>query len=287
MFFEGTLVRAALGRMLSVDERIIFLSVLSRVGKGYFYVFPFQVDDRIKPVVGHIIVQQVYQTVAGMDAAAVEHDGQSRVQVCVVAQHRFNEFGAERVVLEQSTVRFEIDESSVFVGCRFRRFAGQDSAFESGPAHFAVAMASHFEVRAERVDRFHTHSVQSHALLECLGIVFAARVEHAHRFDEFAQRDTAAIVAYADPQVVLYGDFYPSAGIHFKLVDAVVYHFFQKHVDTVFGMRTVAQFSDVHARTGTDMFHVRQVADMVFGVFGKYRCFVWFLFFCHSVFLFK
>ena len=120
MFLEGTLVRAPLGRMLSVDERIIFLPVLSRVGKGYFYVFSFQVDDRIEPVVGHIVVQQVYQTVAGMDAASVEHDGQSRVQVRIVAQHRFDEFGTERIVLEQSTVRFEIDESSVFVGCRFR-----------------------------------------------------------------------------------------------------------------------------------------------------------------------
>ena len=120
VFLEGTLMRAALGCMLSVDERIIFLAVLSRVGKGNFYVFSFQVDDRIEPVVGHIVVQQVYQPVAGMDAASVEHDGQSRVQVRIVAQHRFDEFGTERIVLEQSTVRFEIDESSVFVGCRFR-----------------------------------------------------------------------------------------------------------------------------------------------------------------------
>ena len=56
---------------------------------------------------------------------SVEHDGQSRVQVRIVAQHRFDEFATERIVLEQSTVRFEIDESSVFVGCRFRRFVGQ------------------------------------------------------------------------------------------------------------------------------------------------------------------
>ena len=50
MLLESTLVCTALRGVLAVDEGVILFSVLSGMGEGYFDVFPFQVDDVIKPL---------------------------------------------------------------------------------------------------------------------------------------------------------------------------------------------------------------------------------------------
>ena len=63
MFLESTLVSTSLGGVLTVDEGVIFFSVLSGVGEGYFDVFSFQVDDRVEAGCRHVVIQQVYKTV--------------------------------------------------------------------------------------------------------------------------------------------------------------------------------------------------------------------------------
>ena len=84
VFFEGTLMRTTLGSMLTVDERIIFFSVLSGMREGDFDVFPFQVDDRVKPGCRHVVVQKVYQTVARQDTVSVIDDSKPRIEIRVV-----------------------------------------------------------------------------------------------------------------------------------------------------------------------------------------------------------
>ena len=91
--------------------------------------------------------------------------------------------------------------------------------------------------------------------------------------------------------MVFDGDFDALAGIHLELVDTVVDDFFQKYIDTVFGVRAIAELADVHAGTCPHMFHIRQVANIIIGVFcngcalnvglGKED----FRFFCHELFL--
>ena len=45
-------------------------------------------------------------------------------------------------------------------------------------------------------------------------------------------------------------------GLHFELVNTVVNYFFQEDIDSVFGMCTVAQPSDIHTGACAYMFHV-------------------------------
>ena len=71
----------------------------------------------------------------------------------------------------------------------------------------------------ECIDGFHTDTVQSDALLEGLGIVFATGVQHRDSLDELALRNPPAIVSYTDTQVVLHVNLDPVAGIHLELID--------------------------------------------------------------------
>ena len=54
--------------------------------------------------------------------------------------------------------------------------------------------------------------------------------------------------------------------MHFELVDTVVNDFFEEDIDSVFGVRAIAQPTDVHTGACAHMFHVAQVADVVVSV---------------------
>ena len=43
---------------------IVFLAVLIRMRKGYFNIFSFQMDNIVKALCGHIVVQQIFQSMA-------------------------------------------------------------------------------------------------------------------------------------------------------------------------------------------------------------------------------
>ena len=269
MLFEGRLVRAALRGMLPVHERIVFLSVLVGMCEGYFNVLSFHVDDGIQRVYGHVVRQEVLQSMPAEDTPSVVHDGQSRIQVSVVAEHLLHDVIMETVVLEERIVRFKVDVCPAFIR-RLSCSVVLDVAFpEREFTYPAVPVALHLEMGTERIDGFHTYTVQSDALLESLGIVFSAGVQHRDGLDELALRNPAAVVADTDTQVVFHVDFDPVAGIHLELIDRVVDYFLQEHIDSVFRQLAVAQPADVHPRPGTYMLHVRQVPDVVVGIFYR------------------
>ena len=117
-------------------------------------------------------------------------------------------------------------------------------------------------MRTERIDRLHTHSVQTYTLLKCFGIIFSSGIQHADSFYQLADRNASSIITHADPQLVFHRDLYPFTCVHFKLIDTVINDFFQQDIDTVFHVRTITQFTDVHTRSRTDMFHIRQMTDV-------------------------
>ena len=168
MLFQGCLVCTALGGMLAVDEGIIFLAVLVGMGEGYFDVLAFQVDNVVKALAGHIIFQQIFQTVTRDNALAVVDEGQTCVQVSVVTQQCFYKLVLEAVVEEQGVVRLEEDVGTGFFLCVFGSVALQYAPFEDGSAYFTVAVAADFEMAAQCVDGFDTYTVQSDAFLERL-----------------------------------------------------------------------------------------------------------------------
>ena len=175
----------------------------------------------------------------------------------------------ELVVLKQRRVGFEEDVCAAFILRVLCAVALHLAALKGYHAHLAFAEGAHLELRAQGVHRLDTHTVQSDRLLEGLRVVLAAGVQHGDSLDELALRDAAAVVAHGDAEVVLDGYLYAVAGVHLELVDTVVNNLLQQHVDAVFGQRTVAQASDVHAGAGSHMFHVRQVSYVVVVVLNK------------------
>ena len=121
----------------------------------------------------------------------------------------------------------------------------------------------------EGIDRFHTDTVQTDTLLERLTIVLTTGIQHADSLNELSLRNTTAIVADADTQIVLYIDFQTCSSPHLKLIDGVIDHLLQEHINTILRQVTIAQTTDVHTRTGTHMLHIAQMADIVICIFYR------------------
>ena len=64
VLLQGRLVRTALGGVLAVDEGVVLLAILIGVGKGNLNIFALEVDDVVEPFAGHVILQQILQTMA-------------------------------------------------------------------------------------------------------------------------------------------------------------------------------------------------------------------------------
>ena len=282
VLLECTLVGAALDGVLTVDERIVLLTILVGMRQRNLDVLALQVDNGIERVVGHAILQQILQTIARKDAATVVHDGQTGVQIGVVAEHVFHDIVVERVVLEQRVVGFEEDVGARFVLRGLRLVAFQNAPFENSRSDLSVTIGAHLEARAQEVHRLDAHAIHAHRLLERLRVVLTTRVQLAHGFHEFALWNAATVVANGDAQVVVDVDLDALAGIHAELVDGVVDGFLQQHIDAVLGMRSVVEATDVHTRASANMVYVREMANLVISIL--YVCRVidnGFVFFCH------
>ena len=126
----------------------------------------------------------------------------------------------------------------------------------------------------QRIDRLHTHAIQTYRLLEGLRVILTTCIQHADSLDELTLRNATTIVTNGDTQIVVDGDLQAVASLHLELVDGVVDDFLQQHVDTIFWQRAVAQASDIHSWTGTDVFHVRQVSDIIVSIIRGVGCWV-------------
>ena len=226
MLLESALVRAALCGVLSVDEGVVFLTILVGVCECYLDVFAFEVNDGVYALACHVVVEQVFQSVSAEYSASVVHDGEPGVEVSVVAQHGFHYLVTEVVVLKHGVVGFKPDVGAVFVVGLLCHVGLKYSACESCLSHLTLAVGAHLKLRAQGVYCLHAHTVEADAFLECLGVVFSTGIQHADGLDEFSLRYAASVVSHAHSQSVF--DVYLDAfsGIHFKLVDRVVDNLF-------------------------------------------------------------
>ena len=115
MFLEGTLVRAALSSVLSIDEGVVLLAILVGMRKGHLDIVALQMDNGVQRVVGHAVFQQIFQSMTRENTTTIVHDGQTRVQIGVVAQHVLHNVVLELIVLEQRVVGFKVDVRAVLV----------------------------------------------------------------------------------------------------------------------------------------------------------------------------
>ena len=168
------------------------------------------------------------------------------------------------VIQEQRIVRLEEDVSSVFFFGSRCVVRDKLTALEYRFAHLSVSHTSGYETRTQGIDRLGTHTVQTYALLKSLGIVFTSGVQHRYCIDQTTQGNTTAIVAHRNTQIIFYGNVDTLTDSHFKFIDGIVYHFFQKHINSVFRLRTISQAANVHTRTHTHVLHIAQMTDVLF-----------------------
>ena len=64
MLLESTLVCTALNSMLTIDKRIVFLTILVRMGEGYLDILALKMNNGIECIVRHTVFQQVFQSVS-------------------------------------------------------------------------------------------------------------------------------------------------------------------------------------------------------------------------------
>ena len=168
MLLEGALVGTALCGVLTVDEAVVFLAILVGMGEGDLDVLAHDVDDGVEFRRRHVVLQQVFQAVAALDAPPVVHDGESGVEVGIVAEHGLYELFVELVVFEQRVVGAEEDVSSVFI-LRVGGFVADEFSFLEGERpDLSLSVAFHLKAGAEGVDGLHAHAVESDAFLEGL-----------------------------------------------------------------------------------------------------------------------
>ena len=234
MLFESTLMGSALRGMLAIDERIIFFAILVGMGEGNLDIIALQMDDGIEGIAGHTVFQQILQTMTRENATTIIHDDQSRIQIGIVAQHVFHNLIVELIVVEHRCVGLEIDIGAVLILCRFCDIAGQFATLESRLAHLTITITMHLEMRTQRIHSLHTHTIQSDRLLESLRIKLSAGVQDTDGIDELTLRDASTIVAHRNAMIILNVHLNTVACLHLELVDRVVEHLFQQHIDAVF-----------------------------------------------------
>ena len=268
VLLKCTLVRTALSGVLAVDKGIVFLTILAGVGKSDVQIFVAQVHDGVQPLGGHVVGEQIFQTVTRDGAAAVDEDGKTGVEVGVVAQHRFDKFGVETIAGKEGGIGLKEDVSTVFFLGGTAIILNQPTGFKDGFTILPLAVAARHKTGGEGVDGFQTHAVQSDGGRVLVAVVLSTGVQLRNGFNQAARRNASTIVANGGGEVVgdVYFYFFAKPGV--ELVDAVVDALFEQDVNAVLGMRSVSQAPDVHARTHTDVGHIVEVADGIVAIIG-------------------
>ena len=133
-------------------------------------------------------------------------------------------------------------------------------------ARFTVAVGPDFQKIGKGVDRLDAYAVEAHGFLEGVAVVLGSGVDFCGAVQQFSQGNAAAEVAHRD-DVVLDRDVDLAPGAHDELIDRVIDDLLDQHVDAVVGLRAVAQFADIHARTQADVLAPVEGLDVVLDIF--------------------
>ena len=102
------------------------------------------------------------EAVLGVVCGAVEAEGQTGVEVGVVAHHGLDELHVVGVVVEDLVVGYEADEGAVLLGGAFPALVLFQYTFGIGGAPpSAVPPCRHLEIYRGGIDRLDTYTVES------------------------------------------------------------------------------------------------------------------------------
>ena len=84
MFLKSTLMSSALCSMLTIDKTMILLTILISMCKCYLYILTNNMNNRVKSIISHVVIQQIFKTVTTFYSSSVVHDCKSTIQVGIV-----------------------------------------------------------------------------------------------------------------------------------------------------------------------------------------------------------
>ena len=150
------------------------------MGDHHFDVVSGQVDDRVQRVGGHVLVQQIHQSVAGIELFPVIENGQPRVEEHIVLQQVFHILLFVLIRFENLPVGNELNLCTIGLVCRLDVCLLRDDRLAvDDPFAFTVATAGDAEVTAQRIDRLDTDTIQSDRLLEGFAVILGSGVHLA------------------------------------------------------------------------------------------------------------
>ena len=236
--------------------------------EGEFDAFSPVMEGLVEAVLFHFPVQQVEEAIFGPDLFSVEDESQARIQIGVVPKPLEDEFLLESEFFEERCIGGKFDVGPVlFLGLPFLLLF-QNALDEPRFEKFPFALAPHEEMGGEGVDRFGSHAVQTDGKLEHIVIVLCAGVDLADAFDHFAQRNAPPEVPDRNGRSLLVQvdqDFFPFS--HDELVDRIVDHLFDHHIDPVVRMGAISKTPNVHPWTQPDVRQGVEGLDCAFVVF--------------------
>ena len=254
---EGGEVGAALGGVLSVDERVVLLGEAVRVGEDDLHHLRAVVERLVELLELRLVGDEVGEAGGGLDLLAVEVDREAGVHVAVHLHAALDVLFPHLELAEDVRVRHVAHVGAVPHArlLALPALLGDELPLaEERLGELALAERAHLELAREGVHGLRAHAVHAGGELEGVGVELAAGVHLAHALDHLAERDAAAVVAHgrlAGLEVDGHVDLPPEA--HHELVHGVVDHLLHEDVDAVVVAAAVADVPDVHAGALADV----------------------------------
>ena len=237
------------------------------VSDNNLYIGTDKVHYRIERLYGHILFEQIEQTISGVEFFAVIHDSQTGIKECIILQHRLDKLIAEFEILEQCVIRQKFDVCTVrFFGWIDIRLFEYLAALILDSLSLTATECGDGKRSGKGVGGFDTDTVKADRLLERRRVILTAGVHLGRHIANLVQRNTATVVAYLNLPFFTDIDIYLLAAAHGKLIDRVIEHLFQNDIYTVIGMSAVAQLTDIHTRTLADMLFPIKRLDIVVNI---------------------
>ena len=197
-------------------------------------------------------LQQIFQTVLGIEAVAVEIDAKSAVQIGVHPHPALNIFRLKHIIGKKFAVRNKTYAGAVLIVAFAFAFGYKFTATKLGLSELTFAHGSGNKKFGKRIDRLGTDAVQAYRKLEYIVIIFPAGIHYRNAFNQFSRRNAAAVVAHGN-EIILQFDVDSASGAHDKFVDTVIDYLFEQDIYTVIRIGTVAHAPDIHTGAETDM----------------------------------
>ena len=158
---EGREMGASVAGVLPVDEGGDVLAVGIAVADDHLYVLAFEMDGRVQRRFRKIVVDKVEESVLRPEAAAVEGERETFLQIGVVLHHGLRVLVLEGVFSEYQAVGHEADQRPVLLVSALLAALAQLSALEPRPGAFPVPVGAYVEFGGQGVHGLGTDPVEA------------------------------------------------------------------------------------------------------------------------------